>query len=73
MLLMILILMILIGVISAGIRLAWGIVKFLFGLGLFWCCPVLFLLSVLFGAFAHSWLLILIVAVLLGRGFARAA
>ena len=29
-------------VISIGIRLAWGATKFIFGLGLFWFCPLLF-------------------------------
>ena len=36
-------------VISIGIRLAWGATKFIFGLGLFWFCPLLFVLAVLFG------------------------
>ncbi len=71
MLVLILMFMLLLAVISAGIRLAWGITKFIFGLGLFWLCPLLFIVAVLFGAFSHSWLLIVIVGLLLGRGFFR--
>ena len=58
-------------VISIGIRLAWGATKFIFGLGLFWFCPLLFVLSVLFGGFSHTWLLIVIVGLLFGGGFRR--
>ena len=58
-------------VISIGIRLAWGATKFFFGLGLFWFCPLLFVLAVLFGGFSHTWLLIVIVGLLFGGGFRR--
>lgn len=58
-------------VISIGIRLAWGMTKFFFGLGLFWFCPLLFVLAVLFGGFSHTWLLIVIVGILFGSGFRR--
>ena len=61
----------LVGVISAGLRLAWGTAKFVFGLGLFWFCPLLFVLTVLLGGFSHMWLPILIVGLLFGRGFRR--
>ena len=71
MLVMILMMMLLYGVIKAGIRLAWGTTKFLFGLGLFWLCPLLFGLAVLLGAFSHLWLPIVIVGLLLGRGYRR--
>ena len=37
-----------VSVISIGIRMAWGATKFIFGLGLFWFCPLLFVLAVLF-------------------------
>ena len=63
--------MLLAAVIGAGIRLAWGATKFFFGLGLFWFCPLLFVLAVLFGGFSHTWLLIVIVGLLFGRGFRR--
>ena len=68
---MILMVMPLASVISIGIRLAWGATKFLFGLGLFWFCPLLFVLAVLFGGFSHTWLLIVIVGLLFGGGFRR--
>ena len=71
MLVMILMMMLLYGVIKAGIRLAWGTTKFLFGLGLFWLCPLLFVLAVLLGVFSHLWLPIVIVGLLLGRGYRR--
>ena len=61
----------LVSVISIGIRLAWGVTKFVFGLGLFWFCPLLFVLAVLLGGFSHTWLLIVIVGLLFGGGFRR--
>lgn len=67
----ILMIMLLVSVISAGIRLAWGATKFLFGLGLFWFCPLLFVVSVLLGGFSHTWLLIVIFGLLFGGGFRR--
>ena len=71
MLIAILMVMILFGVIRTGIRLAWGAAKFFFGLGLFFFCPLLFVLAVLLGAFRTMWLPILIVGVLFGGGFRR--
>ena len=68
---LILMIMLLAGVISIGIRLAWGATKFFFGLGLFWFCPLLFVLAVLFGGVSHTWLLIVIVGLLFGGGFRR--
>ena len=68
---MVLLFMLLIGVIGAGIRLAWGLTKFIFGLGLFWLCPLLFVVIVLLGGFSHMWVPILIVGLLFGRGFRR--
>ena len=68
---MILMVILFASVISIGIRLAWGAMKFLFGLGLFWFCPLLFVLAVLFGGFSHTWLLIVIVGLLFGGGFRR--
>ncbi len=69
---MVLTIMLLFGVISAAIRLAWGITKFLFGLGLFCFCPILFVVIILLGGFSHLWLPILIVGLLCGKGFSRA-
>ena len=71
MLIMILMLMLFVGILGTGIRLAWCLARFMFGLGLFWFCPLLFLLAVLFGGFSHMWVLILIVGILCGRGFVR--
>ena len=41
------------GVISAGLRVAWGTAKFVFGLGLFFICPILFVLAVFLGMVSH--------------------
>ncbi len=71
MLVTILMLMLLFGVVKAGLKLAWGTTKFIFGLGLFWLCPLLFFLVVLLGGFTHLWLPILVVGLLFGRGFGR--
>ena len=71
MLIMILMLMLLFGVIRAGIRLAWGTTKFLLGLGLFWFCPLLFVLAALFGWFGHMWLPIVVIGLLMGSGYRR--
>ena len=66
-----LMLMLLFGVVKAGLKLAWGTTKFVFGLGLFWLCPLLFVLIVLLGGFTHMWLPIVIVGLLFGRKFKR--
>jgi len=68
---MVLLFMLLFSVIGAGIRLAWGATKFIFGLGLFWFCPMLFVIIVLLGGFTHMWIPILIAGLLFGRGFRR--
>ena len=57
------------GVISAGLRFAWGTAKFVFGLGLFFICPILFVLAVFLGMVSHLWLPILLIGLLLGRRF----
>ena len=71
MLVTILMLMLLFAVVRAGLRLAWGTTKFIFGLGLFWLCPLLFVLVVLLGGFSNMWLPIVIVGLLFGGGFFR--
>ncbi len=71
MLITILMIMLFFAVIRVGFRLAWGMTKFLFGLGLFWFCPLLFVLVVLSGGFSHMWLPIVLLGLLLGRGFWR--
>ena len=71
MLVTILMLMLLFSVVKAGLKLAWGTTKFVFGLGLFWLCPLLFVLIVLLGGFTYMWLPIVIVGLLFGSGFRR--
>ena len=71
MIILFLMIMLFFGVVRAGLCLAWGTTKFLCGLGLFWICPLLFVLAVLFGAFSYTWLPIIIVGLLLGRGYRR--
>ena len=66
-----LMIVLLVSVLVIGVKLAWGVTKFIFGLGLFWLCPLLFVLIVLLGGFAHMWLPILIIGLLFGRGFHR--
>ena len=58
-------------VIRVGLILAWKTTKFMFGLGLFWFCPLLFVLIVLLGGFTSMWLPIVIVGLLFGCGFRR--
>ena len=58
-------------IIGIGIRLAWGATKFICGLGLFWFCPVLFVLAVLMGGFSHMWLPILLAGLIFRRGYRR--
>ena len=70
MILTVLMIMLLVGVIRIGIRLAWGTAKFIFGLGLFWFCPLLFVLAVMFGLFESLWLPIVIIALIFGKGWA---
>ena len=69
MMICVLMIMLLAGVIRAGIRLAWGTTNFLFGLGLFWFCPLLFVLAVFLGAFHYMWLPIIVVGLLFGRQY----
>ena len=69
---LILMVMLLVGIISLAIRFAWSVTKFVFGLGLFWFCPLLFVLAVAFGWFGGLWLPILIIGLLFGGGFRKA-
>jgi len=72
MLIFILMMILFFGIVNTGLRLAWGTAKFLFGLGLFWVCPLLFVLICLIGGFSHMWLPIIIIGLVFGRGFRRA-
>ena len=68
---MIFMVMLFFGIVAAGLRLAWNFTKFMLGLGLFWFCPLLFVLAVLLGWFSHLWLPILIVGLIFGGMFRR--
>ena len=57
------------GIICVGLRLAWGVNKFIFGLGLFWLCPMMFVLVVLLGGFSHLWFPILLAGLFFGRRY----
>ena len=72
MLMMILMLMIVIGVIRIGLKLAWGAVKILFGLGLFAVCPMLLIALVFLGFYSSGWLTLIVLGWIFGRGFMRA-
>ena len=67
----VLFIMILVSIVRIGLKLAWNVTKFLLGLGIFWFCPLLFVIVVLLGGFHSLWLPIVIVGVLLGGGFRR--
>ena len=71
MLIMLFMLFLFVGILMIGIRLAWGAAKLLFGLGLFWFCPLLFVLAILLGGFAHIWPLILIIGIVCRMGYSR--
>ena len=70
MLIMLLVIMLLFSVIRFSIRLAWGMTKLLFGLGLFILCPFLFILAIVTLG-AHLLLPLLILGLLFGFGFCR--
>ena len=57
------------GILRVALRLAWGTAKFLFGLGLFFFCPLLFVIAVMLGWLGHMWIPILIVALIFGNRF----
>ena len=58
-------------VIRLALKLAWGILKFLFSLGLFAICPILFLLLGVLGLLGSAWWVILLAAILCGIGFGK--
>ena len=70
--LFVLFIMLLVSIISLAVRMARGVTKFVFGLGLFCVCPLLFILVVLLGGFSSMWLPIVILGVLFGGGFRKA-
>lgn len=58
-------------VIRVALKLAWGLVKLLFSLGLFALCPVLFILLVILGILGNGWWIVLLIAALCGIGFGK--
>ena len=71
MLILILMLVLFVGVIRIGLGLAWGTMKLVFGLGLFWLCPLLFIAAAILGLFGPMLIPILVIGFLFGRRFAR--
>ena len=58
------------GLIGLAVRLAWGLLKFFAGVGLFCACPLLFLLLLFTGSLDFGIVLFLLL-VLCGIGFHR--
>ena len=63
--------LLLLGLLITGFRLTWGIVKFIFGIGLFIICPLLIMLGIIFELILPLLIPIAIVAILYRSGFAR--
>ena len=59
-------------VIRLALKLAWSILKFIFGLGLFALCPVLFVLLGVLGILGTGWWIVLLIALFCGIGFTKA-
>ncbi len=59
------------GVIKIGLKLAWSAMKFVFGLGLFFFCPLLFVVAAAMGLFGSMLIPIIVMIVLFGFGFIR--
>ena len=59
-------------VIRLALKLAWGILKFFFSLGLFAVCPILFILMGVLGILGTGWWIILLIALFCGLGFKNA-
>ncbi len=57
--------------IRLALKLAWGLIKFLFGLGLFALCPVLCIVLGILGLLGTGWWIIAIIAVISGIGFGK--
>ena len=66
----ILFLFIFFGLLGIAVRLAWGFLKFITGVGLFCACPLLFLLLLMTGTLNFGVVLIILLA-LCGIGFHR--
>lgn len=58
-------------VVKIGLKLAWSALKFVFGLGLFFFCPLLFVIAAAMGMFGSMLIPIIIMIVLFTFGFIR--
>ena len=58
-------------VLKIGLKLAWSVMKFVFGLGLFFFCPLLFIIAATMGMFGSMLIPIIIMIVLFTFGFIR--
>ena len=58
-------------VVKIGLKLAWSALKFVFGLGLFFFCPLLFVIAAAMGMFGSMLILIIVMIVLFTFGFIR--
>lgn len=59
-------------VIRLALKLAWSILKFICGLGLFALCPVLFILLGVLGILGTGWWIVVLIALFCGIGFKKA-
>ena len=58
-------------VLKIGLKLAWSAMKIVFGLGLFFFCPLLFVVAALMGTFGTMLIPIIVLIVLFTFGFIR--
>lgn len=58
-------------VLKIGLKLAWSAMKIVFGLGLFFFCPLLFIIAATMGMFGSMLIPIIIMIVLFTFGFIR--
>ncbi len=58
-------------VVKIGLKLAWSALKFVFGLGLFFFCPLLFVVAAAMGMFGSMLIPIIVMIVLFTFGFIR--
>ena len=70
--LMVLVMILFTWALTIGLKITWGATKFAFGLSVFLICPLLFVLMVLLGGFAHIWIPIVIIGILISGGLRRA-
>jgi uncharacterized membrane protein YhhN len=58
-------------VLKIGLKLAWSVMKFVFGLGLFFFCQLLFVLAAATGMFGSMLIPLIVLIVLFTFGFIR--